>query len=96
LSVRSYLNPVRLWARFVSPALLEDETELPAEVLFFTAGDAVCAAVLEPKACALLNGLAWFSPCTVRQFWMLTPHSGRPEIVRFCRDLARIGLVAFG
>jgi hypothetical protein len=91
-----HLNPIRIWARFVTSVLLKGEADLPAEVLFFAAANAIRAAVLEPKARALLNVLAWFNPCTVRQFWLLNKHSGRTEIVCFCRDLARAGLVAFG
>lgn len=95
LDVRVHLNPIRVWARFVTPVLLKGEADLPAEVLFFAAEDVIRTAVLDGKARALLKMLDWFSPCTMRQFWMFNQHSGRTEIVRFCRDLARIGLVAF-
>jgi hypothetical protein len=92
--LRIHLNPIRVWVRLVAPGL-KGQTDLPAEVLFFAAGDSIRAAILEPKARAFLNVLVWFSPCTVRQFGLLNQHSGRSEIVRFCRDLARIGLAAF-
>jgi hypothetical protein len=92
--LRVYLNPIRVWARLVTP-VLKGQADLPTEVLFFAAGDSIRAALLEPKARAFLAVLVWFSPCTVRQFWLLNQHSGRLEIVRFCRDLARTGLAAF-
>jgi hypothetical protein len=93
--LRVHLNPIRIWAHFVTPVLLKGEADLPAEVLFFAAEDVIRATLLDGKARALLKMLDWFGPCTVKQFWMLNQHSGRTDIVRFCRDLARIGLVAF-
>jgi hypothetical protein len=93
--LRIHLNPIRAWARFVTPLLL-GMADLPSDVLFFPAGDAIRTVLLRPKARALLNVLSSCSPCTVRQYWLLNKHSGRNEIVQFSRHLAQVGLVAFG
>lgn len=95
LDLRLHLNPIRVWARLDRAVRVHAAEEPFTEVLFFAAGNAIRAAVLEPKARAILNVLAWFCPCTLRQFRSLNQHSSRAEIERFCRDLAQVGLVAF-
>jgi hypothetical protein len=91
-----YLNPIRARARFQTAALLEGQGSPPADALFFTVGTSVRTAILEPRALALVNGLARVSPCTVAQWLWVSKHWGREDFVQFCRELAELGLVAIG
>jgi hypothetical protein len=91
-----HLNPIRTWTRFVSAALLDDDTPPPANVLFFAVGSEVSTAVLELEGQALINELADYEPCTLSQWAALTQLADRDELVSLSRDLADMGLVAFG
>ncbi len=94
--LKIHLNPVRTWARFVSPALLEDETAPPANVLFFPVREEIATAVLELEGQALVNELADFQPCTLAEWSALSVQADRDELLELSRDLAAMGLVAFG
>lgn len=89
------LNPIHAWSRFLTPALLDDDTALPADVLFFAAGDAIHTAVLEPHGRALIEELASHTPCTLDEWAARSRHADREELVAICRDLSEMGLVAF-
>ncbi|MBI2824825.1 MAG: hypothetical protein HYX69_09080 [Planctomycetia bacterium] len=93
--LRVYLNPSRAWSQFITAALLDDDATLPADVLFFAAGEAIRTAVLEPNGRALIEELASCGPCTFDEWAALSRHADRRELVEFCRDLAEMGLVAF-
>ena len=43
-----HLNPIRVWAKFVTRAMLDEDTGLPADVLFYAVREDVGNAVLEP------------------------------------------------
>ena len=94
--LRIHLNPIRSWSRFHTTALLDDESTTPADVLFFAVGAEIHTAVLELEGQALINELADFQPCTLDEWVALTMQSDRHEIMDTCRDLAEMGLVAFG
>ena len=89
-------DPVPDAIRFLASAERYTQAPPPADVLFFAVRDGVSTAVLEPRAQALVNGLARLSPCTVSQWLWVSKHWGREDFVQFCRDLAEMGLVAFG
>ena len=91
-----YLNPIRVWSRFDTLALLDDDATPPANVLFYAAGEEIGTAVLELEGQALINELADFQPCTLNQWMALTNQADPTELVDTCRDLAEMGLVAFG
>ncbi len=94
--LRVYLNPIRTWARFITEELLDEDSQPPANVLFFANGNEVSTAVLELEGQALINELADYSPCTLGEWAALSQLADRDELADLCRDLADMGLVAFG
>lgn len=94
--LRAHLNPSRASSRLTTLVLLDDDASLPADVLFFAAGEAIRTAVLEPQGRALLEELAAHGPCALDEWAALSRHADREEIGAVCRDLAEMGLVAFG
>lgn len=93
--LRAHLNPVRAWSRFTTTALLDDDATLPADVLFFAAGEEIRTAVLDPHGRELVEELASCGPCTLDDWASRSRYANREEIVTLCRDLAEMGLVAF-
>jgi len=91
-----YLNPVHAWSRFQTSALLDEESTPPANVLFYAAGTEIATAVLEPAGQLLVRSLALYSPCTLDDWAATFDDTDRVELAEFCRDLAEMGLVAFG
>ena len=94
--LRIHLNPIRVWSRFTTPALLDDDAPLPADVVFFAARDTIRTAVLEADGRAMVEELASWGPCTLEEWAALSRHADREGIAALCRDLAEMGLVAFG
>jgi hypothetical protein len=94
-NLRVHLNPVRAWSRFHTKALLDEEADTPANVLFFPVGNQISTAVLEPEGQALVRELALYAPCTLDDWAAMSELAGREELVELCRDLAGMGLVAF-
>lgn len=90
-----HLNPLRARSRFATAALLGEE-EPPADVLFFAAGNGVGTAILEPAAWELVEQLAARSPCTLAEWGGFGRHADAEYLTALCRDLAEMGLVAFG
>lgn len=94
-NLRVCLNPSRAWSRFLTAALLDDDATLPADVLFFAAGEAIRTAILESQGRALVEELAGHGPCTLKEWAALSRHADRTELVALCHELAEMGLVAF-
>ena len=94
-TLRACLNPVRAWSRFTTTTLLDDDAALPADVLFFAAGEEIRTAVLDPHGRELVEELASCGPCTLDEWAGRSQHADREELVTLCRDLAEMGLVAF-
>lgn len=95
-NLKIYLNPIRRWEMFETRALLDEEAEVPACVLFYAVGDQVTTAVLDSAGKELIEELAGIEPCTL-DGW--AEHNGavpREELIEFCAGLADMGLVAFG
>jgi hypothetical protein len=90
------LNPSCAWSRFTTTALLDDDATLPADVLFFAAGEEIRTAVLEAQGRARVEYLAAHGPSTLDEWAALSRHDDRRKLVDLCRDLAEMGLVAFG
>jgi hypothetical protein len=91
------LNPIRVWARCQTEALLRGAARPPADVLFYALRGGVRAAVLERDARRRLLELESAGPVTING-WLEARRAGnlrRIELVRFCRHLARLGLAAF-
>ncbi len=93
---RVHLNPIRIWSRFMTPALLDGDTPPPADVLFFAAGDTTRTAILEAHGQALIEELASCNPCTLDEWAARSQQADRDALVALCRDLAEMGLAAFG
>lgn len=91
----AYLNPVRAWSRFTTTALLDDDMTLPADVLFFAAGEEIRTAVMDHHGRALVEELALCGPCTLDDWAGRSGHADREELVALCRDLTEMGLMAF-
>jgi hypothetical protein len=88
------LNPIRVWSRFTTAALLDEDTPPPADVLFFPVDGSVHTAVLEPAGQALLSELAARCPCTVGEWLRQSERADPAEALSAVRDLAEMGLVA--
>ena len=95
-SLRIYLNPLRFWTRFITGEFLEDAQHPPANVLFFAIPSGVSTAVLELEGQALINELADYEPCTLTEWSALSQLASQEQLVELCRDLADMGLAAFG
>lgn len=100
-NLQIHLNPIRVWGRFETAALLDEDADPPADVLFYASGNEVRTAVLEPEGVTLVHELEGVSPCTLDgwcdvadSFADREPRS-EDELVEFCHDMASIGLVAF-
>jgi hypothetical protein len=91
-----HLNPIRAWSRFETGALLDGDEPAPADVLFFAVREDVRAAVLAPTGGALVRELSSHGPCSLDDWAALTEHVDRAELVKACRDMAAMGLAAFG
>ena len=91
-----HLNPIHSWTRFHTRALLDDEADLPACVVFFPVASDIRTAVLEASAEALARDLELFGPCRLDDLLAGDNPTVRREVIDICLDMADIGLVAFG
>lgn len=97
LNLLLYLNPIHVWATFNTGALLDDEADIPATVLFFPVGSDIRTAVLESDGQAVVRLLENWGPCQFDDLLDSGPEElNRSEIMDLCRDLAEMGLAAFG
>ena len=94
--LRLYLNPIRTWTKFISPALLDESASPPAHVLFFACGGEISSAVLELEGQALVNELADYQPCTLAEWAAVSSAGDTAALTAMVRDLATMGLVALG
>jgi hypothetical protein len=95
VNLRIHLNPFRVWSRFVSRALLDEEAHPPAVVLFFPVRSDIHTALLEAHGRALVRELARFEPCTLLEWAGCSTQAGREELVDFCQEASKFGFVAF-
>jgi hypothetical protein len=93
--LRVHLNPIRVWSRFHTRALLDEDAEPPADVLFFAVRRTISTAVLEPEGQALVRELAEFGPVTLEEWLARGDAADRDALLEFCHDGAAMGLVAF-
>jgi hypothetical protein len=82
--------------RVTTTALVGDEAPLPADLLFFAVGTDVRTALLDGRGQALVRELASFGPWTLEAWAATTTLADRGGLLALCRDLAEMGLVAFG
>ncbi len=90
------LNPITIRATFFTQALLDEDDSIPADVMFFPVGNDIRTAILEPEAEQVIRKLESHGPARLEE--LVTNLSGlcRVQIVETCRELADIGLAAFG
>jgi hypothetical protein len=94
--LRIHLNPIRVWSRFRTSVLLDAATRPPAHVLFFAVRRDMTTAVFEAPARALVQELAALAPCTLEHWASRSRQGDRATLAELCRNLAVMGLVAFG
>jgi hypothetical protein len=94
--LRIALNPIHVWATFETTALLDEDTDVPASVLFFAVRNEVRTAVLEADGRELVRALAISGPCRLDDL-IFGGAAGveQDELIDLCRDLAEMGLAAF-
>jgi hypothetical protein len=93
--LRVHLNPLRVWSRFETPALLGGAAAPPADVLFFAVRSSVSTAVLDAGGQELVRALEAGGPCALDEWAALCPQVGEDGVASVARDLAAMGLVAF-
>jgi len=96
LNLWMHLNPIHVEAVFRTRELLDDETELPAAVMFFPVGNNIHTAVLEPAGQDLVHLLDENGPARLAEIVLQTSFEDRWELIATCRELAEMGLAAFG
>jgi hypothetical protein len=90
-----HLNPLRVWSRFYTRALLDQANTLPADVLFFAVGPDVHTAVLDRFGRTLVRELAALEPCSFETWVACSQQGDRDKLRQLCLDLTGMGLVAF-
>ena len=95
-NLRILLNPIRTWAIFQTNALLGDDAETPADVLFFACGSQIRTSVFADIGQQYLKTLASHGPLTLKDWQRLDRSVSECGLIEFCLDAAEIGLLAFG
>jgi hypothetical protein len=90
-----HLNPLRVWSRFHTLALLDEAAEAPADVLFFVVGQDTHTAVLDDEGRALIEELSALVPCKFKTWVAGSELAGEEKLRTLCIHLADMGLVAF-
>lgn len=91
-----HLNPIHVWSRFETKALLGDDDAAPATVLFFPVGQDIRTAVIEPDCEELIRLLEQQGVMRIKDLRKLYHGDGRLMLVPLLRDLAEMGMVALG
>lgn len=88
-----YLNPIHVWSQFETRALLDDDTEIPATVLFVPCGSDVRTVVIEPIARQFIEDLETAGPLQVKDL-RRTNCLEQEACLDLVRQLAAVGVVA--
>ncbi len=95
------VNPIHVWTRFETNTLLAGAARAPADVIFFAVASGISSAVPSPHAAAVIRQLTDWAPCT-REEWFThraiaddTVDSPPAALDELCRELAKLGVVAF-
>ncbi len=91
-----HLNPVHVWSRFETKALLGDDAAAPATVLFYPVGNDIRTAVIEPECEQLIHMLEQHGVMRMKDLKKLIPQSEHAELIGLLRDLADMGMIALG
>lgn len=90
-----YLNPGCRWIRMCD-TMLPGQHEAPSgSVLFFLSGDSVQGLHMSLEGQVLINELADYQPCTIRQWANLSTLADARQLTAMARHWADIGLVAW-
>jgi hypothetical protein len=91
-----HLNPLRVWATFQTSTLLDEDDETPATVLFYPVREDIRTAVLGEDGIAVVRFLESRGRARLGDPAWDETGLGREQRAEICRDLAEIGLAAFG
>lgn len=91
-----HLNPARAWAKFETNVLLDEDEDLPATVVFYPVGSDIRTGVLEPIGQMVVDAMESQSSCRLADLLAAFAYDQREEITELVRDLADMGLIAFG
>lgn len=94
--LRIHLNPIRTWGTFQTNVLLDEESTVPANVLFFANGQQIRTSVFDADGKYFVETLASHGPITLTDWKRLDRSTSRSDLLEFCLDAAEMGLVAFG
>jgi len=95
-SLSLHLNPLRVWARFQTRILLDDEADLPSTMIFFAVGIDIRTAILEPTGQELVAELEVESPTRLSRLKSRLCDMDSDELGDLVREMSEIGLIAFG
>ena len=88
-----YLNPACCWIR-INEEPHSDRSSLSSSVLFFLVNDEIRGLRMNLEGQVLVNELADYQPCTIRQWAQLSSLADANQLSSLVRHLAEIGLVA--
>lgn len=91
-----HLNPIHVWSRFETKALLDEEDIVPATVLFFPVGNDIRTVVIEPECEELIRLLDQSGVMRVKDLRKLCVKSDQEQLMGLLRDLAEMGVIALG
>jgi hypothetical protein len=91
-----HVNPIWVWSRFTTRALLGGSARVPANLMCFPTRVEIRGAVFELEGQALWNELIDDQPSDLREWAAITRIADAATLDRFSRSLVRTGLVAFG
>jgi hypothetical protein len=90
-----HVNPIHTWTTVVTSELLDQECDLPAEVVFFAVDDRINSAQFSPAAADLVRELHVSGPTTLERWGSTHPSIDRTELKQLAMLLGQLGLVAF-
>jgi hypothetical protein len=90
----AHLNPIHVWARYESHAVVSEATTLPATVVFFPTGEGVVSQIVDSDMIDVLRRLEHYGPMSVRELARAAARPQRDDLVAKIRDLAEAGLLA--
>jgi hypothetical protein len=90
-----HINPMHTWATVVTSELLDQECELPAEVVFFAVDERINSAQFSLGAADVVRELHLSGPTTFERWASTHPSIDRTELKELAMLLGRLGLVAF-
>jgi hypothetical protein len=88
-----HLNPVHVWATFETHAFLDEETPVPATVLFYPANDEICTAVVSEGTKTFLRNLER-GPLKLKTLIRQTPKSDRESLLVMINQLIKQRVIA--